>query len=56
MQTRLQTAARPVSGEPSETGDHALFSMDDPAQLPKSHARKYTSTGEKGRWFRSTYE
>ena len=30
-----QHAARSVSGEPSETGDYAIFSVDDPARLSK---------------------
>lgn len=38
IQTRLQNsqhAARSVSGEHSETGDYAIFSVDDPARLSK---------------------
>ena len=41
--TRLHTAAWPASGEPSETGDHAILSVDNPARLSKYN--KYTSTG-----------
>ena len=44
---KVATAAWPVSPESSETGDHAIFSVDSPCSTrPRSH-KKYTSTSRR---------
>ncbi len=36
---KVATAAWAVSGEHFETGDHAIFSVDNPARIATGHTR-----------------